>query len=497
MAGRGGVQPPQRRGGHAPSCCCCCCCCCNGARSGGLQPSAVFLLGTLALTSAATALLAAAIMTDRWEEIHFDPETVKAVARRHNNASRGTTEDMMDAVTTASPSSSTTSASTVPPLFPTSTSTTPPPPLPPGAVRHTLSWLFGGAAVKVTITRGPPVIPGVNSPQAMPLRRTSPLPVPLVVETTTMMTPQSPSTPPSPPPPPPSPPPPTVVPTVTTSTSPPLSEAATEVGWLSHGPPSLVSAVSELTSPVSVTSDWTGLVRVEGGPPAATRVKRRTHGSYVHRQRRDSVVYIFLVPMHGGIWTLCVSLNDEERQTLREMGFMEPHCTNYLSPEAGRTEEARTDWQHRMQNLSISCALVCLIILGSSALVGAFGVLQHQISAVLVTGVMYLLAATFATFTLAIMHFKRRSKKGECVVPVVTAGSGVDGGGAGGPAGASVAAAAAADTAPAEYAAARVFSTGWSLDLGWAGVVLCVLASALWILLSKIMRYSPLSFPAS
>jgi hypothetical protein len=45
-----------------------------------------------------------------------------------------------------------------------------------------------------------------------------------------------------------------------------------------------------------------------------------------------------------------------------------------------------------MQNLSISCALVCLIILGSSALVGVFGVLKHQISAVLVTGVMYLLA---------------------------------------------------------------------------------------------------------
>lgn len=48
-----------------------------------------------------------------------------------------------------------------------------------------------------------------------------------------------------------------------------------------------------------------------------------------------------------------------------------------------------------MQNLSISCALVCLIILGCSALVGAFGVLKHQISAVLVTGVMYLLAGTY------------------------------------------------------------------------------------------------------
>lgn len=45
-----------------------------------------------------------------------------------------------------------------------------------------------------------------------------------------------------------------------------------------------------------------------------------------------------------------------------------------------------------MQNLSISCALVCLIILGSAALVGSFGICQRQISAILVTGVMYLLA---------------------------------------------------------------------------------------------------------
>lgn len=50
-----------------------------------------------------------------------------------------------------------------------------------------------------------------------------------------------------------------------------------------------------------------------------------------------------------------------------------------------------------MQNLSISCALVCLIVLGSAALVGAFGVCQHQISAVLVTGVMYLLAGKFSS----------------------------------------------------------------------------------------------------
>ncbi|MPC16036.1 hypothetical protein E2C01_008846 [Portunus trituberculatus] len=45
-----------------------------------------------------------------------------------------------------------------------------------------------------------------------------------------------------------------------------------------------------------------------------------------------------------------------------------------------------------MQNLSISCALVCCILLGASAVVGIFGIIQRQISAVLITGVMYILA---------------------------------------------------------------------------------------------------------
>ncbi|KAF2899338.1 hypothetical protein ILUMI_06829, partial [Ignelater luminosus] len=80
---------------------------------------------------------------------------------------------------------------------------------------------------------------------------------------------------------------------------------------------------------------------------------------------------------------------------LQEVGFpkVQP-CVNYLADgiDGVKGYEPRNDWQHRMQNLSISCSLVCLIILGSAALVGAFGVCQHQISAVLVTGVMYLLA---------------------------------------------------------------------------------------------------------
>ncbi|XP_060803052.1 uncharacterized protein LOC106142399 isoform X3 [Amyelois transitella] len=185
----------------------------------------------------------------------------------------------------------------------------------------------------------------------------------------------------------------------------------------------------------------------------------------------------FLVPMNGGIWTMCVSLEEEEVSILSRTGFpKQPLCTNYLANN--EDEEPRADWQHRMQNLSISCALVCLIVLGSAALVGTFGVCKHQISAVLITGVMYLLAGLFAMFTLMIIHFKRIQR-------VSTRGSthGDDtSDGVIGP-----------QTPALFLLSAREFSTSWSLDLGWGGVALAATTSLLWILLSKIMRYNPIS----
>lgn len=203
---------------------------------------------------------------------------------------------------------------------------------------------------------------------------------------------------------------------------------------------------------------------------------------------------VFLVPMHGGIWTLCIDLTDYDMRLLGREGFpREAPCVNYLAGamENARGEEQRNDWQHsefqatlqphlRMQNLSISCSLVCLIILGSAALVGAFGVCQRQISAILVTGVMYLLAALFALFTLMIIHFKRQ--QGRPMLDSDFDGT-VDG----------LVAIRGAARAAQNLLGARIFITSWSLDLGWGGVVLCSITSILWILLSKIMRYSPIS----
>ncbi|XP_069166122.1 uncharacterized protein [Procambarus clarkii] len=206
------------------------------------------------------------------------------------------------------------------------------------------------------------------------------------------------------------------------------------------------------------------------------------------RFRRQTSRVIYLVPLHGGIWTLCVGLSELEQEQLRNAGFPLIGCINYLSPHFAESNQKndwvqsksgsvsvtsscshsnnKNDWVTRMQNLSISCSLVCCILLGASAVVGTFGIIQRQISAVLITGVMYILATTFGLFCLTIMHFKRKTKK-DCGI--------LD-----------------SQVTP-EYSVARVFQTGWSLDLGWGGVVTCLAAAMLWLLLARIMRYNPIS----
>ncbi|XP_052133058.1 uncharacterized protein LOC113205561 isoform X2 [Frankliniella occidentalis] len=204
---------------------------------------------------------------------------------------------------------------------------------------------------------------------------------------------------------------------------------------------------------------------------------------------------VFLLPMNGGIWTLCANVNEEQHAALRAAGLSQPSCVNYLTRNPG--PDGRPSWQRRMQNLSISCALVCLIILGSSAIVGAFGVVAHQASAVLVTGVLYFLAATFALFTLSIIHFKRAQTPAalgrgsgalavDGVMPGITP---VDVGA--GPAGLAAAAVLPPPPLWGPLLAARRVETAWSLQMGWGGVAGALLTAALWLTLSRAMRGPP------
>ncbi|XP_055309159.1 uncharacterized protein LOC129573033 [Sitodiplosis mosellana] len=199
---------------------------------------------------------------------------------------------------------------------------------------------------------------------------------------------------------------------------------------------------------------------------------------------------VFLVPMHSGIWTLCIDLSENEMRQLGQYGF--PHtnkCVSYLLDNSMNVQDEyfeNKDYQMirhptmRMQNLSISCSLVCLIVLASAALLGAFGIFQRQISAILVTGVMYLLAALFALFTLMIVHFKRSQN-----LPLTESDGVIEG---------FVAKRSDARMAMAfNLLEARFFMTSWSFDLALGGVVLCGATYVLWTMLSKIMRYNPIS----
>uniref|UniRef100_A0A2S2PF15 Uncharacterized protein n=2 Tax=Aphidini TaxID=33387 RepID=A0A2S2PF15_SCHGA len=135
-----------------------------------------------------------------------------------------------------------------------------------------------------------------------------------------------------------------------------------------------------------------------------------------------------------------------------------------------------------MQNVSISCALVCIIIVVSASLIGLFSIFRHQISAMLITAVMYLLAATFGLFTLGIMHNKHHSRKthsqNNCNQSLALIDGMINASGN------------MCQTIHfwEQLLTARIYSLGWSVNIGWVAVILCILTSCLWIILSKIMR---------
>lgn len=67
----------------------------------------------------------------------------------------------------------------------------------------------------------------------------------------------------------------------------------------------------------------------------------------------DSRANVFLVPMNGGIWTLCVDLTPDELRSMSGDGFPQvDQCVNYLAgntdgaqPNANE-ENTRAEWQH-------------------------------------------------------------------------------------------------------------------------------------------------------
>lgn len=220
--------------------------------------------------------------------------------------------------------------------------------------------------------------------------------------------------------------------------------------------------------PVKPRPTPSAVMKLFSGPLMNKKKKKmatdsKQNSTSLNRRKRD-IRTVYLVPMYGGVWRICTNLNENQRRELAHWGYSHAWCKQYLSPDY--VSEGPNDWMTRMQNLSISCAMVCLILLASSALLGLFGIFKRQISAVLITGVMYILAAVFCVFTLSIMHFKRKTSK-DCglVDPMV----------------------------PEKYQHAQITSMGWSLAIGWVSICFCLFTAFLWYLLSKIMRYGPIT----
>lgn len=64
---------------------------------------------------------------------------------------------------------------------------------------------------------------------------------------------------------------------------------------------------------------------------------------FIGHDKREN---IFFVPMHGGIWTLCIDLEENEMNELRQYGFPRTSkCISYMdeSIEYSRQEEMKND----------------------------------------------------------------------------------------------------------------------------------------------------------
>ncbi|XP_050029454.1 uncharacterized protein [Dermacentor andersoni] len=178
---------------------------------------------------------------------------------------------------------------------------------------------------------------------------------------------------------------------------------------------------------------------------------------------------LFLVNLNGGVHRICATLDGDDLAFLGNEAKGAPGgCISYYSSsdeERISTLVVRSPWLDKMKNLAMSCSLVSLILVGASALVGGFGICKRQLSAVMVTGVMFILAAVFATFTSCFMHFKRTVPQG------VLTGTDFD------------------QSLPSEFLRCRRFARDWAASLSWLGIALCLFTSVFWLILARIMRF--------
>ncbi|OQR72410.1 hypothetical protein BIW11_03778, partial [Tropilaelaps mercedesae] len=175
----------------------------------------------------------------------------------------------------------------------------------------------------------------------------------------------------------------------------------------------------------------------------------------------------FLVDLKAGIYQACAVLPDEERIHAERTGAF-PSCVSYLALSEDLNRKKLLDlypWLEKMRNLAVSCSLVTLILVASTILLGAFGLLFKQLSALMVTGVLFLMAGVFGIFTYCFMIYRRTHVQG------VFTGTPYD----------------QFLSNSSLLTDFRHYEGGWAAQLASLGILLCFTSAIMWLLLARCL----------
>ncbi|XP_046376877.1 uncharacterized protein LOC124149381 [Haliotis rufescens] len=178
----------------------------------------------------------------------------------------------------------------------------------------------------------------------------------------------------------------------------------------------------------------------------------------------NATVDYYLHSSYTGLWRLCDDLTDADRAMIPESHRFNPtkcftFVTDYNEDSGLFTKPAMQI--ARLQNSAASCYIVVLIDLVTAGVVGLIGITQKQVASCMVTGVLYCMAALFGVFGLSMFHTKNYYETYQCY---------------------------AMDKVPESLCPARNVEPLWAIPLAWMGVVFCVIACVLWLIVARALR---------
>lgn len=172
----------------------------------------------------------------------------------------------------------------------------------------------------------------------------------------------------------------------------------------------------------------------------------------------------YLYKEYNDVWKQCDELSDSARNYLAKQNTTKKKCYYFVVEYDEETSfDLTADGKAiaRLQNSEASCFIVCIIDLIVAAGIGIFAIITKQVTAFMVTGVLYSMAGLFTIFGLAIFHTKNYYESVEC------------------------------DTLryyPSTTCEARTITILWPAPLAWVGVVVCFVACFLWLFLMRALR---------